>query len=323
MHDLAPGGAAATLPSGRGGARATRRSRRAPPGTLLSRVAMSRPLLGGVGRHQVEDAADVLDGGGDDVQRHPVQARGVDLHRQAQPLRMAARVTAVDVVDRGQPRRARRACRRRSGGEWPRGRPGRSRRVLVVAGDAHVGRGGRVELDGGVQEGVGDPVDVGAGRAAWRRQWWRSPAQRTRAPAYGDGLRAAVRSPGRRPVSGGSADARQPAGPADTGAAPAGRGRPSADTGAARRGVAAGAGAGRGEHGDDGAASSSGVGSPRDQAQRRRVGHRGSGGRSVGVAHSGMFPCFLAGRVARLVAQRPQALDDCSRVSDGAITAST
>ena len=39
--------------------------------------------------------------------------------------------------------------------------------------------------------------------------------------------------------------------------------------------------------------------------------------------HSGMLPCFLGGRVARLVRSARSARTTCTRVSDGRITAST
>ena len=44
--------------------------------------------------------------------------------------------------------------------------------------------------------------------------------------------------------------------------------------------------------------------------------------RAVGD-HSGMFPCFLVGRLARLSRRARRPLMICARVSDGAMTAST
>ncbi len=41
------------------------------------------------------------------------------------------------------------------------------------------------------------------------------------------------------------------------------------------------------------------------------------------LAHNGMFPCFLGGRVWRLLARTRNALVTCTRVCDGGITAST
>ena len=57
----------------------------------------------------------------------------------------------------------------------------------------------------------------------------------------------------------------------------------------------------------------------------RRTGRAGSGwrGAGVGAAHSGMFPCFLAGRVSRLERSRRSARTTSVRVSCGAMTAST
>src|SRR5665648_948665 len=60
-------------------------------------------------------------------------------------------------------------------------------------------------------------------------------------------------------------------------------------------------------------------------------GHQGSELDVVGGAaqhahvggHRGMFPCFLAGSAARLVRSARSARTTCTRVSDGAITAST
>jgi hypothetical protein len=42
----------------------------------------------------------------------------------------------------------------------------------------------------------------------------------------------------------------------------------------------------------------------------------------VGAAHSGMFPCFLGGRLARLLRSIESARMTCRRVCEGSITAS-
>ena len=41
------------------------------------------------------------------------------------------------------------------------------------------------------------------------------------------------------------------------------------------------------------------------------------------LTHNGMFPCFLGGRVCRLLASTRRALVTCTRVCDGGMTAST
>ncbi len=41
------------------------------------------------------------------------------------------------------------------------------------------------------------------------------------------------------------------------------------------------------------------------------------------LTHNGMFPCFLPGRVWRLLASTRSALVTCTRVCDGGMTAST
>lgn len=45
--------------------------------------------------------------------------------------------------------------------------------------------------------------------------------------------------------------------------------------------------------------------------------------RGLSRGHSGMFPCFLGGRLARLVRRARSARTTCTRVSDGRMTAST
>src|SRR5690606_8820623 len=61
-----------------------------------------------------------------------------------------------------------------------------------------------------------------------------------------------------------------------------------------------------------------------DQAHVRCVGSHRSGGRGAGGGgHSGMFPCFLAGRVSRLVRRARRARATWMRVSEGSMTAST
>ena len=76
------------------------------------------------------------------------------------------------------------------------------------------------------------------------------------------------------------------------------------------------------------AASSSGVGSPLTtentafgRLQARSHGRAQSA--RIRGAHSGMFPCFLAGRLARLSRSARSPLMIWTRVSEGAITAST
>ena len=250
-------------------------------GTLLMRVAMTAHCVGGVGGHQVEDAADALDGRGDDVQRHLVQARGVDLLGQGQPLLHAPTRSPGRCRRPGTPAPARPA----SGGAGPsgrRGRPGRSRRGPRRGrgcpcrsrrwGSARPWRPGRRRRSGRRRSG-------GAG---WQRQWWRSPAQRTRAP----GVRrrdcercprpwAAGRSAGegRGPPAGRSGGHRCPHQPPAVGPRRHRR---------RRRGVGVGARPGRGEHGDEGRQLLGG-GPAADQAQRRESAAAGSGG-VVGVS---------------------------------------
>ena len=50
---------------------------------------------------------------------------------------------------------------------------------------------------------------------------------------------------------------------------------------------------------------------------------RGAGLDGWGVTHSGMFPCFFGGRLARFVRSARSARTTCRRVCDGSITAST
>src|SRR5699024_781832 len=68
----------------------------------------------------------------------------------------------------------------------------------------------------------------------------------------------------------------------------------------------------------------------RGELLRSRIPGQDSQGRAPGTrlrgllgAHSGMFPCLRGGRVSRLVARVRSALITSTRVSDGAITAST
>ena len=81
-------------------------------------------------------------------------------------------------------------------------------------------------------------------------------------------------------------------------------------------GVGRGRSAPLGQRGDDGGQRSQllGGGLAPDDAQQRAPDL---------VAHSGMFPCFLAGRVWRLLASTRSALVTCTRVCEGRITAST
>lgn len=69
-------------------------------------------------------------------------------------------------------------------------------------------------------------------------------------------------------------------------------------------------------------------GEGREFLLRRVARHDGQQGGIVGGtilldAHSGMFPCFLAGLAARLSRSARSPRTICSRVSDGAMTAST
>ena len=197
--------------------------------------------------------------------------------------RMADDGHPVDVVDRGRLRQRgqRAAAQGRVGGVAGRGEVVE---VLVVAGDAHVGRGGGAQLDRGVQEGVGDPVDVGRGGAA-------------RGSVSGGGhprnvpvrprvrRRDCERARGRGPAAGqrGNAEARQPSGPGPTGARTSRARSAHAEHRRRRRGVrvdrppaAASTATSGGQLLGGGAAA--------DQAQRRRRPPRAPGAAGLGAS---------------------------------------
>ena len=137
----------------------------------------------------------------------------------------------------------------------------------------------------------------------------RRASRRGRAGAAAGGRRR--RTPTRRPAS-------------DDGAAPALRHRGDDD---GQRGELLGGGLAL----DDAAGGVvAGVGARRVPAIGRRSGSTRLGGRHLAAVrpggsrcHSGMFPCFLAGRVWRLLASTRSALVTCTRVCDGGMTAST
>ena len=295
---------------------ATRCSRRWRPATLWARPAMCSHCSGGGRRHQVEDRADLLGRGGDVVQLGQVPAGVVDFQLQAEPLAHRIEGDGVDVVGRLQPVQGRQRLARRGrkllvagGGE-----------VLVlglVAGQAKFGGEARVEPDQGVRVGVGDGVDRGLrARGPGCRAWGSIVSVVTR-PRLA--RRAAVMKESLNFSSRGCASMR--------------RGRASAPAAAAAGGPSAGrlgfSGAAASLPPRDrttavSAASSSAVGSPLTTASSGCSAGPARPRRSVSAGrHSGMFPCFLAGRLARLSRSARRPLTICSRVSDGAITAST
>ena len=159
-----------------------------------------QPLRICVGGHQVEDVADPLKRGGQDVEGHLVEPGGVGLLGQAETLLHRRDGHAVDVVDRG---------RLGQGVESPAAQVGlgavAGRRevveVLVVAGDPQLGRGDGTELDERVEVVVRNAVNVGGG-AHFR-------------PLRVSGHRSNVpqRAPDRWMRQRERADARQPPGP--------------------------------------------------------------------------------------------------------------
>ena len=115
-----------------------------------------------VGGHQVEDVADRLKRGGQDVEGHLVEARGVGLPGEAEAFLHRRDRHPVDVVDRDGVRQvvqglpAQVAVRRVSG--WR-----EVVEILVVAGDPQIGRRDGTELDNRVEVVVRDPVNLGGG----------------------------------------------------------------------------------------------------------------------------------------------------------------
>ena len=189
--------------------------------------------------------------------------------------------------------------------------------LLVVAGDAEVGRGDRAQGDEGVEEGVGDPVDVGPGARCWQRQWWRSPAQRTRPSAAGRrdrepfGGRWGRRPPGGSAGEGGRAPAVRAGGhrrPHQPGAVGPGRRRADGRDVAAAPAPAAASTA-------TAAASSSGVGVPRTtRSGGASLSGRRPGGRSARRSQRDV-PVLLGRQRLALGAQRAQRPDDVGRGS--------
>ena len=93
------------------------------PGTCVESSADDAPVLVGGGGHEVEAAADLLQGRGDDVEGHLVEPGPVGLLGEAEALAHGGQGDPVDVVDGGRPGRAGRGCRpRRSAwASWPAG----------------------------------------------------------------------------------------------------------------------------------------------------------------------------------------------------------
>ena len=135
------------------------------------------PARLGVLRHEIEDVAQVLQRGGDDVERHLVQTRGVDLLVQLQPVAQGGDRDAVDVVhrlDAGQ----------RGEGALPQlgegGAAGRGDVVEVLVGPDPGVRHDRAQAPRhGVEVVVGDAVSLARGtrRCSWR--WGRKSRPRT------------------------------------------------------------------------------------------------------------------------------------------------
>ena len=143
-----------------------------------------RPARLGVLGHEVEDVAQVLQRGRDDVERHLVEAGRVDLLVQLEPVAQRGDRHAVDVVDRfdvgqgGQGLPAQRGERGSTGG-------GDVVEVLFVARDAGVGRHDRAQPDGGVEVVVRDAVGVGAGACGRARGVGVGSHARERIPGFG------------------------------------------------------------------------------------------------------------------------------------------
>ena len=85
---------------------------------------------------------------------------------------------------------------------------------------------------------------------------------------------------------------------------------------------------GRAPEDEDGRAGDGQAAAGDDDGDRRELLGRGLAPddpqqRTLWLAHSGMFPCFLGGSVSRLLPSTRSALVTCTRVCDGGMTAST
>ena len=112
--------------------------------------------------HQVEDVSDRLQRGGQDVEGHLVEPRGVGLLGEAEALPHGGERHPVDVVDRRRPGQSRQGPGAQVGVGSVAGRR-EVVDVLVVAGDPQIGRSDRTQLNQRVEIVVGDVVDVGGG----------------------------------------------------------------------------------------------------------------------------------------------------------------
>ncbi len=125
------------------------------------RAAMIAQWSVGGGRHEVEDGADGLQRGGDVVEVRVVLARVEQLDGQPEPLAHGGGGHPVHVVDDlGRLDLAQRGA----GGLGPRGEAsgGEVVEFMVVARGADAGGGDRAEADDGVDEVVGDLIQLGA-----------------------------------------------------------------------------------------------------------------------------------------------------------------